>query len=77
MIRDTRSEAQKIVAMTQTPGWEIVRSHIDERIRIRERDLLTQRFETQDDALKMKGIIHELKALKGLLQYIDNRLKDA
>ncbi len=67
----SKEEARHIEEMTRTLGWKIFESEIEKRIKSLTSELLNSEF----DALKAKGIIHEIRALNGLLLYVANRRK--
>lgn len=70
-------EARYINEMTMTRGWPIFQSYIEQRIDGAMKRLLDAELESYDDALKVKGLIQEIKALKGLLLYVSERQKKA
>lgn len=72
-----QNEAVHIAAMVSSPGWAFLDSHINNKINVLESNLLKEKFESSEDAFKIKGMLHELKAYKGLLAYINVRLERA
>ena len=76
MDANKKYNAELILAMVQTPGWALFEAHIQTRIRVLERDIQETPFVTMDESLVIKGLIGEVRALKRLLSYIENRQKD-
>ena len=64
-------EARYIEEMTRTAGWSILRGEAENRIKSLTNELINSEFEP----MKANGIIHEIRALNGLLLYVANRQK--
>lgn len=70
-----QQELRYINQMINTPGWDVFHNEIERRISVLQREMVITEFSSMDDALKIKGIVHEIRALQGLLSYIANRRK--
>ncbi len=68
-----REKDQYIYEMSLTQGWAYVAEEIQMRIDSFKRSLVNTDVTKLEDALKIKGIIHEIRALEGLLSYVANR----
>ncbi len=70
-----REKDQYIYEMSLTQGWVYVAEEIQARIDSAKKRLVNTDIQCLEDGLEIKGIIHEIRALEGLLSYVATRRK--